>query len=732
MAQELLSEQMLKVAVTRNYPDDELKAMDKQMLTQIAGYNGVATKASPQLQMMMTKRPITPADSDMAARVLYSAEYKSISHIRPDAYVQTHGGFTRYTSTQATLTETGGKQHVRENSPLPLPFGRRPIYPNVQPVAALCAQIVKNVSGEWQSAIDTQAWMKTYKTAVNPVGMQSVAQLVVLALSNSPMWKNLDSVYRNSIQGPEMLSFVATVLNALPELEYWLINCTIVFSGLRAMEKNSDGEWDYVLNAAGQRIVTDATYQFVEVSSREVQAALLPRFPAIVQYTGKLVVTVNFPESDGSFDSARASQARLREVQGSDNSCTSMLAAMRGYSGLTDAFGRRVQFLVSAVLSVWRLRRSVALQLHTVGDLSILVSSLNAWRRLILSSDSKVQGLFPSSSVDDAKKYGCEVRYLLPSASSKKNIPSVMYPQIVNRVDPGWVFVGFDEGTLPTSSKKGVKPDYDAYSQTLVPDTVGSEDYVMYSMVFGDYVFLNDPDVRRRRDNSLLRKIVDVNEKGKVDDLAFQVKYKPPFVYRFGVSSGFRGILSSLPNFMLTGYGHILTSHGQFDKTKEELHVIKVPLVKSMVEWYKFVCDDCALQSFMFFCPVVRYSGISNLIAQSKEAAVMQLRIVPMEEGLSIPNSIVREESTVRMKVNFNVKIPSSAASPSSLPLSELVVSSTSVSQSSQPQPSDTSEKSSTASTTSVNLDKFDMANMVNEKTPVDEGSDRTLNPDEM
>jgi len=718
MAQELLSEQMLKVAITRNYPDDELKAMDKQMLTQIAGYNGVATKASPQWQMMMTKRTITRADSDMAARVLYSAEYKSISHIRPDAYVQTHGGFTRYTSTQAVLTETGGKQHVRENSPLPLPFGRRPIYPNVQPVAALCAQIVKNVSGEWQSAIDTPAWLKTYKTAVNPVGMQSVAHLVVLALSNSPMWKNLDSVYRNSIQGPEMLSFVVTVLNALPELEYWLINCTIVFSGLRAMERNSDGDWDYVLNAAGQRVVTDATYQFVEVSSQEVRAALLPRFPAIVQYTGKLVVTVNFPENDGSFDSARASQARLREVQGSDNSCTSMLAAMRGYSGLTDAFGRRVQFLTSAVLSVWRLRRSVALQLNTVGDLSILVSSLNAWRRLIVSGDPKIQGLFPSSSVDDAKKYGCEVRYLLPSASSKKNIPSVMYPQIVNRVEPGWVFVGFDEGTLPTSSKKGVKPDYDAYSQTLVPDTVGSEDYVLYSMVFGDYVFLNDQDVRRRRDNSLLCKI--------------EVKYKSPFVYRFGVSSGFRGILSSLPNFMLTGYGHILNSHGQFDKTKEELHVIKVPLVKTMVEWYKFVSDDCALQSFMFFCPVVRYSGISNLIAQSKEAAVMQLRIVPMEEGLSIPNSIVREESAVRMKVNFSVKIPSSAASLPSLLLAEPLVPSASVSsQSSQPQPSDTSERSSTAST-SVSLDKFDMANMVNEKAPVDDGVDQTLNPDEM
>jgi len=249
--------------------------------------------------------------------------------------------------------------------------------------------------------------------------------------------------------------------------------------------------------------------------------------------------------------------------------------------------------------------------------------------------------LFPSHSASDAlTRYPCVIKYLLPSPNDKRKVPATLHPMLIVRPENGSVVVGHDEGTLPTSDKKGQKVDYDAFSKSLIPDTVGQEDYILYSAVFGDYVFPKDDDVLRRRSQGLKQDL--------------EIPYKHPFVYRFGITSGFRGILTSLKTFVLVGFGHPPNGKG-FDRTKLILHPIHCPLVKVMSDWYRFVGDDCAIQAMIFFCPVVRYSGISNLLTQSKEAAVMQLRVVPMEDGISIPNAINRTETVQKHKVDFSV-----------------------------------------------------------------------------
>jgi len=588
---------------------------------------------------------------------MMSAENRSSSHVRPDSYVQTHGGSNEYSTTKVVLTELSGKTHERENVPIPLPFGKEVKFPNLQPVAALCAQVVRNTQGVWESGVSTIAWGKTFKSVVNVVGMQLVATVTCAILTDNSVWKGMTTLQKNAIQGNELMSFVANALNGLDPLAYWTLNCLIVFNGLRAFEDQS-GKWVHVLDDKGQKMVSSEVYTFV--SQPDILAQMSGRFPAVAQYNGRVSLIVDFPEGNGSFEAARLSQARLREVQGPDTSCTAILASMRGYSGLTDAFGRRLQFIVSAVLSAWRLRRSVVVQLSTVGDLSMLISSLNHWKRKIRTADLSILELFPSTSQMAAEQdWKCSVSYLLPSANDKRKVPSTLHGVLVHKIDSGVVVVGYDEGNLPTSDKKDTKVDYDAFSSTLVPDFVGQQDYVLYSAIFGDYVFPADPEVARHRDNSLKKPL--------------QINYKEPRVHRFGIAAGFRGILTSLPNFSLIGFGNPPSGSG-FDRTRKVLHSLSCPLVPTMKAWYSVVCDDCSSQVMMFLCPVVRYSGISNLLRQSKEAAVMQLRIVPMEEGLSLPSSVGRIEKVAQPVVDFSVQVEPQVSptpfSPSSSPSS--------------------------------------------------------------
>jgi hypothetical protein len=590
-----------------------------------------------------------------AAKIVMSAEYRSMSHVRPESFVQTTGGSMEYSPKTVTMTDLSGRTLVRDNLPIPLPFGRTNVFPNVQVVASLCSQIVRNTSGTWESSISTVAWQKTFRSVINVPGMQMVAKATTTILSRSSSWQAMETIQRNTIQGPELLSFVVSALNQLDPVVYWTLNTMIVFDGLRAFEKRGN-EYLHCVDENGNRVIPAECYTFIDFPDNK---AITSSYPAIAQYNGKLPLELSFPEADGSFESARLAQSRLREVQGSDSSCASLLAAMRGYSGLTDVFGRRVTFLVSATLFCWMKKRSVDIQLSTVGDLSMLISSLNYWRRKIISTprDSDVQKMF-SDGV-----YECDVRFIVPKASDFRSVPATLHNKLNYYVRADSVYVGFHDVTLPTSDKKGQKVDYDAFSKTLVPGNVGSSDYLIYSAIFGDFPFLSDQEVIRTR-NSTLKAVMDV-------------KYKMPYVFRFGIASGFGGVLSSFADCHLLGFGWEPKERAKdgsqlFDATSKVLHVIRLPLVSSQRRWHEIIVEDCAIQVTIFFNPVIRYSGISNLVRQSKEAAVMQLRIVPMESGISLPLEVSRTEIVKREVVDFSPKISSSSTtstlSPSLIP----------------------------------------------------------------
>jgi hypothetical protein len=189
----------------RNYTDEELRALDRKLLALVATYNGIAVKASPALISLLTQKKVLVADSLAANRILHSFDYRTTVHVRPESFVNTHGGHTEFGPNTVMHKNLSGKTIQRDNLPLPLPFAIERTYDNLVEVAALCAQIVKNDQGVWVSSVNTVSWQKVYVQGVNAVGMQMVAAKVADILSQNAMWKAMTSIQHNAVQGIRLL-----------------------------------------------------------------------------------------------------------------------------------------------------------------------------------------------------------------------------------------------------------------------------------------------------------------------------------------------------------------------------------------------------------------------------------------------------------------------------------------------------------------------------------------------
>jgi len=623
----------------RNYTDAELRSLDRKLLTAVSQHNGIATRVSPALRSLIEKKPVLPGDTLRAHYILESSDYKSSVHIRPDNHINTHGGHQESSPAVIKYKDLTGKESTRDNLPIPLPFGVEVRYDNIQAVAAFCAQIVKNDVGTWHSAVNSASWEKVYATGVNPAGIQLVANLVCEMLTRDPYWGALTPQARNSVQGPEMLSFIAISLNRTSELDYYALNCNIVIHALTVMvqrETLRGTRWIALKGEDGKPLVPNSCWE--SIAPNDNTRPLLQDFPAIFKYKGSLPLLVRFPTKTGTLKAAVTSLQLLREVQGGDNACSALLSAMRGYTGLTDEFGRRIQFLISSALACWSRGKPVTIQLSSIGDLYILVSSLNHWRRHI------VQLLSPSSSGSEkliGYKFSEEtmvVKYIVPGFADKQKLNHKFMDDVVLQPFPESVFIMYNPGNLPTASEKGAAVDYESGSRGLIPEMTYGNDFIIYTVIYGDYPFPKDSQVLRAR-SSMTARFYPIQRKdanGKIDSL-------PLYVYRHGTASGFRGIISTFGDLWLMGYGpkpvvgsvedgYPVTGH---DFTDKGLHRIFLPKVILQAQWYDRVVLDCEAQSVIFGNPVIRYSGISNLVYQSKVAAMMNVTLVQLEHGVS-------------------------------------------------------------------------------------------------
>jgi len=346
----------------------------------------------------------------------------------------------------------------------------------------------------------------------------------------------------------------------------------------------------------------------------------LKEYPGCYWYLGGLLVRASYPEFDGTLTSVSSIVSRAREVQGSNSSPTAILAGMKGYSGLTDEFGKRMQFVLGSVLGLWAQNRKVVIRVDSVGDVTMLVSSLNLWAKRIRDSASP---LFVVTEGDQEKKVSCHFKIMLSRDVDKQNLNVRYHEYVVSAVEPDAVIVYHHVGSLPTAASKGQIVDFDLHSQSLIPPHFDGQEYVMYGPIYGFCPFANDFVVKRAAANAMTR---------------LTPWKRTPTVYAFGTASNFHGILTTMKNFSLIGWGLESTGPNKWDERETKFVEIGLFSYGSQKDWYNKVAVDVKAVTVAWLNPISRYSPISNLPYVSKAGVTFALERVQSEEGVLIGN----------------------------------------------------------------------------------------------
>jgi hypothetical protein len=592
----------------RSFTDDEIRAMPKQIIRYIATYNARAVVVPEGAEVILRGRVPTAADKNAATKIHSEGPARVTSHIRPDSFLTTNGGSVHYEPEKVSLHSLNGSVQVRSNSAIPAPFGTSEKHSNVQAVAAVAAQLVCVDSGRWVTNVPINTWSKVLKRdgGMSAGGMIEFAETVCVVLNSSRTWKVMDSITKSACTGLEALSFIRQEFDQLTDDEYNLVNTRLVFKLLCPFEYDQ-GEWYERIYDDDRLIVPTTSYKPVQVSEACLAQIRKEGMTQAFWYLGGYAPELQLPPNQGKFKETLDRYQKMMEAQVGNNSCTALLAGMRGFSGMTDDFGKRIQFILAATLAMWKKNEQVDILLSTVGDLLMLKSSLNKWVRYI--EEKKLEG------------WSKDVKFILPSALDSSKVPQIMRDDCIVGPRHGTVLIIYNLATLPTSTEKGQVPDYFECAKSLIPEVWKGNKIVAYVPIYDDYFFP-----------------AKEGEDVQLTSARLKERFKGAYVYEFGTSSSFRGLVSTFPDLSLIGYGYRKVS-GKYLMTEPE-SLFDQPLVKvpDFGAWLKKVSTDCSIQMVAWLRPVSRYSPISNLPFMSRKGVTLTLSAIETEEGILLGN----------------------------------------------------------------------------------------------
>jgi len=263
-----------------------------------------------------------------------------------------------------------------------------------------------------------------------------------------------------------------------------------------------------------------------------------------------------------------------------------------------------------------------------------LVSSLNKWTKEIAT--------IPDWSVD--KNAVGEYKILVPSMEDSFNVNAVFQPNLIYTPRKGTVIISHRVTGLPTSSSKGTIMDYEFASISLYPEPWRENDVILYTPIYGQICFSG-------RAKGLT---VEFNNNQK----PVPMWSKKTYVYQFGNCNEWRGILSTLSELSMIGYGAVNTAQigkpEKWDISAKVLGPFDLREFPTSDLWYKAVGDACCTATFTFMAPVSRFSPISNLPYISKQGVQILLSQVEAEDGTLIGN-VVRMPSKKKQLIQVQL-----------------------------------------------------------------------------
>jgi hypothetical protein len=595
-------------------PDTLIASMTDKELKFMAAWNG-PTGVTPQ-DMEDNKNVLENCKPyiDIMSGASRSALMKAIADRRagvvmhvgnPEQALWKTGGMVYYDKNSMHMVQGSGDIKTVPNTVVPDPAGRRKN--GLVPLTIFISSLVQVRLGELKLIHEPQAYARRWiakNSPFKPFVMLQVVDFYRKAIAVNPVWRTVQAE-EATLTNERLVDFVYTSLYDMDDLRYYYLHTFVCFEALCIFDayQGKDKTRKYTLartKVNGQFVVPEKAYTVLgpDESPKPVQAQVYSMgYPAVVVYRGgiKPNIKVN-PEKDMA--SAVAAKAMSIATRGSDRSAMSFMCRNAGYSGLAIEEVRTLQRCVAMVGGVIEMGvKQVDVEIASVSHVPVLYTSLQAhfpdvnWV-LFMSSESAMK-----TSTSYASRVNTDRR---PGAHLVRYAPYQMKSHSLKKKEGG-------EELISVSMK-----NYHEDSVKWRPH-VEYSGYTIYTTLFGYYPWMPvKPDTTDSRSSN-------VGSRSYIDREHPPV---PHYVYKFGQTESFCGIVSTLSDFAMMGVDVKVVNANTVSGQRLVIQAVKTKVllttVQTEIDWYSRVIDANAAMECYWMHAAPKYSPISNVLVIPK------------------------------------------------------------------------------------------------------------------
>jgi len=345
----------------------------------------------------------------------------------------------------------------------------------------------------------------------------------------------MTAVQRQNVSGHAHLRFVRSALNSLGRAEYEFINTLLVVKVLKALYEDGN-EWFLSTSKDGALLVPEAAYTWRSVKKTSkgdsLEEQLMKRLPGVFTYKGGVspnIHTLSVPDFESTQSVASLNKKVDVWAKGA-YSPVSILARMEGYASLMSDAAKEITFVVSMAICSWKMGHPVDVILGTKGNFGPIHACLAYWQNRC-KSDPQFDAM---NSYSEPTGW---FQFILPQRNAVVNSPK-MKAYCISKPRELAVSICYLAADLPKKTEKTESdPDWDSWSMSSFPTDLGPK-FIVHKSIFGPYYFTRDKSMA-----SFFRKLSATPDERPAD----------MYVYQFGSSCDFLGVVSSLPNLQSAG-----------------------------------------------------------------------------------------------------------------------------------------------------------------------------------
>jgi len=532
--------------------------------------NGI--QVPEHIREFVAQYPPTMADRQFAVQLSKGKSTAGKQYIHSDA-VNMQGGSTLHSEGRVCQTGVG----IRAHTIIPSPPKSVDRYPSQQRMSVLFSQMITVEKGEIQ-VINMTVFGKVFPT-LNMMNCQLTANLVVEDLTRHSLWTSKTSMQRLSTTGIHLPLLLHEYFSACaPDVYYRYVNNFIVFaSGTYALEDGVLVETPQVVQQKSFPPVADDVYNSLKAPKKiEEETKAGDIFESVAGIRPEVVI----PPITDSKSLSRATA--LAMSFGGSTSVVSLLNGMRGYGSFMSDMGKRVTFLISVALAQLIKNEKVAIRVASVGDIPLLISSLN-------QSLQRWWVMHGKQSIPDGHLQNL-LEIIVPSPDDLFKV-SAVYNHFCRTQWTSGIYICWKEVSFPSADTKGASIDYEMLATKIIaPD--GPPRYICSTRLWGSQWWAQPA---HGESTSKYRK-------------------RDCHVYQYGDTSE-AAIVSSEPDLFLGGWT-VSASFKEYTYSPQPLVV-----VKSERDWYQVVTKGIGWRFLFWLDPRVFNSPIANVLSQTSKAA---------------------------------------------------------------------------------------------------------------